>query len=1268
MNTFDHPKIGKPLIRKVADTLAAGQTVALLGGRDVGKRYVLRHVYKRLVKQGRRVRVASLLHWGNGPLQRTTAAETLGEIPNVMQTPDEIVDWWKKHHDPADPSSAILLVGNVDGLSFREGLQMIEAIKRIGWSGIGTTFEVQSADLFRGEAPRLSFDYNAVVTGFEAKEFRLFADAYIKRLWPRRKDHAEIVQKLYVQTGGNVYFLRVALWTHFDLIAAADGSAPKRFSPPDFSDQDVAHQVPWNHYLRYVTRLIGNSPDVLDRLETLVQDRSVAAGTEQPDILELSGIPIWNDGRLVLPPGMLGSFLSDYYSIQRIADLYTGRGEWLRAFRKLRTIPRAGRFRPSSADDIPDAHVLVKRLGAALHQEAARRPPRDQPAKRKPTRTDRVRRMFSLGCRLLLGFHTVSFWEKPPRKDAKWHRLGMPQGSCPGEFASRLPDRPLEQIEQNDGFQPTDDGNYLIMILRGNHHDCPVAAIAGDREAHPNQSRTRTELLTELFKEFRSAYHHALEVDASERRTRGEGHLSDVVSEILAGLGKEVQTRRGVVELAARTLGSKLGYSRVLVSLISPDRKRLERFYEFPSTDDQDLLKAANYSLDPPDSSLHVRAVCDRKSVRVTDFRSDSPGDLEAVARGEIEAGAIVLLDTGRIDRKGRPYYLGTFLVERGDGLPPDPLEFKALVAFGRKFAMAIEQGERVQLLQTTLDMQRQPLAIVDAAGNLRYTSARVSPYMDDVDAPHVEGWKNPETAQRLDWSYNIKGHRLLDRAAHCVQQAFLHENRVVKVIEGPSDFPSKTFDVHADVIAEQPEGPSLGAFVEVQDHSFLYQILNGLNTVLDRLGKSAGAPACGERLEDVPEHRPNLSREVIDGLGRVFTEKLGYELAYFEELVAGADPPELIRRRRYESKGGIVELNERIDLARDLYALACFKEPQPVMFRLPTGDGGGGTVPSWLEGGLVPLTVSGPESAPPDLPPDRVWLDFPILAGNRPLGKLVLVCNREFLAEDFALLKPYLDLVGHVLGSILATADRLDRLHASKVELLKKGETEAYGQLIHDMNRSAEAILRVLQSYEVATAPREADEELKLLIRQLLHILKLALQSKTLTQILKMRQPLLPVLRKQLQSMAPGRHNLADGDKDAPDQTFPVEIDEYHFPRAVCELIFNSWKYRQGGVDLSIEVRVEEYQDDQNRPWVRIVYQDNGPGIAEDDLKKVFDEGFRAVPKDRTVEGQGKGLAYVRQVIDRLDGSIHAEFDEARPGAKFVLSLPLADADEWPV
>ncbi len=108
---------------------------------------------KRLVNRQRaRVRVSSLLHWGDESLQRITAAETLGMIP-TYEGPDEIIKMMAYGPTPRPILQPILLIGNFDSLSMPEG---VELVRRYGGSAghrIGTSFEVQSADLFQGGLP-----------------------------------------------------------------------------------------------------------------------------------------------------------------------------------------------------------------------------------------------------------------------------------------------------------------------------------------------------------------------------------------------------------------------------------------------------------------------------------------------------------------------------------------------------------------------------------------------------------------------------------------------------------------------------------------------------------------------------------------------------------------------------------------------------------------------------------------------------------------------------------------------------------------------------------------------------------------------------------------------------------------------------------------------------------------------------------------------------------------------------------------------------------
>ncbi|XVU29768.1 sensor histidine kinase [Actinoplanes sp. CA-054009] len=81
---------------------------------------------------------------------------------------------------------------------------------------------------------------------------------------------------------------------------------------------------------------------------------------------------------------------------------------------------------------------------------------------------------------------------------------------------------------------------------------------------------------------------------------------------------------------------------------------------------------------------------------------------------------------------------------------------------------------------------------------------------------------------------------------------------------------------------------------------------------------------------------------------------------------------------------------------------------------------------------------------------------------------------------------------------------------------------------------------------------------------------------------------------------------------------------------------------------------------------WLWLAVADEGPGIAAEDLPRVFDrfwKGPQKGPERRT----GLGLAIVRQIVESHGGRVAAHSEPGR-GSTFVLWLPAADrADEEP-
>ncbi|MEJ3659102.1 HAMP domain-containing sensor histidine kinase [Actinomycetes bacterium KLBMP 9759] len=102
---------------------------------------------------------------------------------------------------------------------------------------------------------------------------------------------------------------------------------------------------------------------------------------------------------------------------------------------------------------------------------------------------------------------------------------------------------------------------------------------------------------------------------------------------------------------------------------------------------------------------------------------------------------------------------------------------------------------------------------------------------------------------------------------------------------------------------------------------------------------------------------------------------------------------------------------------------------------------------------------------------------------------------------------------------------------------------------------------------------------------------------------------------------------------------------------RAVLNLLDNAAKWSPPGAAVRVQMR-------QLDEWSMIIeVADAGPGIAEEDLPRVFDRFYRA-DTSRTMPGSGLGLAIVRQVAVRHGGAVWAG-RAPEGGALLVLRLP---------
>lgn len=104
---------------------------------------------------------------------------------------------------------------------------------------------------------------------------------------------------------------------------------------------------------------------------------------------------------------------------------------------------------------------------------------------------------------------------------------------------------------------------------------------------------------------------------------------------------------------------------------------------------------------------------------------------------------------------------------------------------------------------------------------------------------------------------------------------------------------------------------------------------------------------------------------------------------------------------------------------------------------------------------------------------------------------------------------------------------------------------------------------------------------------------------------------------------------------------------------RAVTNLLDNAVKFspREG----HIFVRLHDET---------LTIEDEGPGIAEEDLDNIFDRFYRS-DKARNTPGTGLGLSIVKHTIEAHGGSVWASNSNSTGGAKFTVVLPAADEEE---
>ena len=110
--------------------------------------------------------------------------------------------------------------------------------------------------------------------------------------------------------------------------------------------------------------------------------------------------------------------------------------------------------------------------------------------------------------------------------------------------------------------------------------------------------------------------------------------------------------------------------------------------------------------------------------------------------------------------------------------------------------------------------------------------------------------------------------------------------------------------------------------------------------------------------------------------------------------------------------------------------------------------------------------------------------------------------------------------------------------------------------------------------------------------------------------------------------------------------------LDRDNIIRVINNIVYNSMKYSDKEL-----CHIDIYLKERDK-LVEVKVSDNGPGVAADDLERIFNRFYRVDPARNTrTGGSGLGLAIASQIIEAHGGSIRAE-SESDKGLTIYFTL----------
>ncbi|MFO0997541.1 MAG: sensor histidine kinase KdpD [Alphaproteobacteria bacterium] len=297
------------------------------------------------------------------------------------------------------------------------------------------------------------------------------------------------------------------------------------------------------------------------------------------------------------------------------------------------------------------------------------------------------------------------------------------------------------------------------------------------------------------------------------------------------------------------------------------------------------------------------------------------------------------------------------------------------------------------------------------------------------------------------------------------------------------------------------------------------------------------------------------------------------------------------------------------------------------------------------------------------DTLPGAKRLFLPMRTGRGIIGVLGIDRARPgplLTPDERRLLDALSDLAAVAIERVQLVEDVKEARLMAEAELLR---STLLTSISHDLKTPLSSIIgsvTALQSLKDSPGPSVCDEligtireESERLDRSVSNLLDMArVESGGLTpkmELVSAAEVIETALRRAMRLLASHKVVVV-----APADLPLIMTDAALLDQVMFNLLDNASKYAPAGSELRIAAI-------ERGAFLEFEVRDEGPGIAEDQMGRIFEKFQRAGEGDGRPPGSGLGLAICRGFVTALGGTITAENRTDRRGAVFRVRLPLA-------